>query len=406
MRNLNGTMAGMLTRRNPCTLTIILAVMLGSGAQAQSLSSAATSPIQILRQSASGERRTAPLQLAYDELPDAPTLQTATLPDQQPGGSISGAVLDPHGAAVVGARVTLEIVGDSKTQRTASTGDGGFFYLTALAPATYRLTVTATGFAPFVMNDIVLQLNEIHDLHTLSLRLATTSTNVQVTLTREELAEAQIKEQEKQRVIAIFPNFYATYNWNAAPLTSKQKFKLALRTSIDPATFLGAGIAAGIEQGTDSYQGYGQGAEGYAKRFGASYTDAFNGTIIGGAILPSLLHQDPRYFYKGTGTIRSRILYAIATVVICKGDNGKWQPNYSNVLGNLASAGISNAYYPSTDRNGAVLTIRNSLIGTASGAIGSLFQEFLIKKISTGIPSQPASPPPSPPSPSSPNPSK
>ena len=107
--------------------------------------------------------------------------------------------------------------------------------------------------------------------------------------------------------------------------------------------------------------------------------------MIGDAILPSILHQDPRYFYKGTGSIRSRALYAISTAVICKGDNGHWQPNYSNLLGNLASAGISNLYYPSTNRNGAGLTIENWLIGTASGAIGALFQEFLVKKISRGI---------------------
>jgi hypothetical protein len=110
------------------------------------------------------------------------------------------------------------------------------------------------------------------------------------------------------------------------------------------------------------------------------------GTLLTDAVLPSLLHQDPRYFYKGTGSIRSRALYAIANVVICKGDNGHWQPNYSNVLGNLAAAGISNLYYPASNRNGAGLTIQNSLIGTAAGAIGSLFQEFLVKKISRGVP--------------------
>ena len=121
---------------------------------------------------------------------------------------------------------------------------------------------------------------------------------------------------------------------------------------------------------------------------GASYTDAFTSTLFGGAILPSLLHQDPRYFYKGTGSITARALYAIATVVICRGDNGRWQPNYSNVLGNLASASLSNAYYPAGNR-GAGLTIDNWLIGTGSGAIGALFQEFLVKKISRGVHSEP-----------------
>ena len=154
---------------------------------------------------------------------------------------------------------------------------------------------------------------------------------------------------------------------------------------IDPVTIAIPAVIAGVEQGQNSFSGYGQGVQGYAKRFGASYTDSFTSTMLGDAVLPSILHQDPRYFYKGTGSIRSRALYAIATAVICKGDNGHWQANYSNLMGNLASAGISNLYYPSTNRNSAQLTIDNWLIGTASGAVGALFQEFLVKKLSRGV---------------------
>ena len=208
------------------------------------------------------------------------------------------------------------------------------------------------------------------------------NTDVNVVLSRHDLAEEQLKVQEKQRILGVFPNFYVSYVWNAVPLTPKQKFKLALRNSIDPATIVLAAGAAGIEQWQNDFSGYGQGSEGYFKRFGASYADGVIGTMIGGAILPSILHQDPRYFYKGTGSIRSRALYAISTVVICKGDNGHWQPNYSSVLGNLATAGISNIYYPSSNRNGAGVTIDNSLIGTATGAIDALLQEFVLRKIS------------------------
>lgn len=208
------------------------------------------------------------------------------------------------------------------------------------------------------------------------------NTDVNVVLSRHDLAEEQLKVQEKQRILGVFPNFYVSYVWNAVPLTPKQKFKLALRNSIDPATIVLAAGAAGIEQWQDGFSGYGQGSKGYFKRFGASYADGVIGTMIGGAILPSILHQDPRYFYKGTGSIRSRALYAISTVVICKGDNGHWQPNYSSVLGNLATAGISNIYYPSSNRNGAGVTIDNSLIGTATGAIDALLQEFVLRKIS------------------------
>jgi len=195
-----------------------------------------------------------------------------------------------------------------------------------------------------------------------------------------------MRAEERQRVLGAIPNFYVSYQWDAEPLSSVQKYRLAWRTSIDPVSVaISAGIA-GVEQSQNTFSGYGQGTWGYAKRFGASYTDGLVGTFLADAVLPSLLRQDPRYFYKGTGSIRSRALYAIASVVICKGDNGRWQPNYSNVLGNLAAAGISNLYYPASSRNGAELTIQNSLIGTAAGAVGTLFQEFLVKKISRGVP--------------------
>jgi hypothetical protein len=173
--------------------------------------------------------------------------------------------------------------------------------------------------------------------------------------------------------------------WDAAPLTSGQKFKLALRNELDPISFLGAAFGAGVEMWQKDYVGYGNGAKGYFIRMGASYGDGFTSAFLSGAVFPSLLHQDPRYFYKGKGSIRKRALYAMSTVVICKGDNGKWRPNYSNLLGNLASGAISNVYYP-PDNRGAQLVFDNWAIGVGSNAISSLLQEFLIKKISRGVP--------------------
>ena len=116
----------------------------------------------------------------------------------------------------------------------------------------------------------------------------------------------------------MFPNFYATFIWNAAPLTKRQKFGLAWKSTTDPVNFALTGVTAAIEQANDDYSGYGQGAEGYGKRYGAAYADGFFSTMIGGAILPSLLHQDPRYFYKGTGSALSRAEYAVAMVVVCR----------------------------------------------------------------------------------------
>ncbi len=320
--------------------------------------------------------------VTYGNLPDISGQQAA---EQKSGGSIHGTVMDSNGNVVVGALVTLERDA-KKTQRTQLTDSAGSFNFTDLGSGTFQITVASQGFTAWVGPKIVLSTGEYYEAPEIALHVASANTSVRVVFSRQDLAEEQVKIEEKQRVLGVFPNFYTSYVWNAEPLTVKQKFQLAWRTSIDPVTFAITGVVAGIEQWQNDFSGYGQGSTGYAKRFGASYADGFIGTIIGGAILPSLLHQDPRYYYKGTGSIRSRALYAIATVVITKGDNGRWQPNYSNVLGTFAAAGISNLYYPSVDR-GVQITLDNALIGTASGAVSALLQEFLIKKISRGVPS-------------------
>jgi hypothetical protein len=207
-----------------------------------------------------------------------------------------------------------------------------------------------------------------------------------VVVPRIEVAEEELKVEEKQRVFGVIPNFYVSYIPDAAPLASKQKFQLAWRSTIDPVNFVITGAIAGVQQADGTFSGYGQGAQGYAKRYGASYADFVTGTFIGSAILPSLLKQDPRYFYKGTGSVRSRVLYAIANSVICKGDNGHWQPNYSSILGSLASGGISNLYYPAQNRDGAGLTFENALIGIGETAATNLLQEFVIRKLTPNAP--------------------
>jgi hypothetical protein len=191
----------------------------------------------------------------------------------------------------------------------------------------------------------------------------------------EKQADQQLKEQEKQHLLGVVPTYNAVYSGQAVPLNGRQKFQLAFRSAITPYQFALTGIVAGIGQAQDSFPEYGQGMEGYAKRFGAGYTDTFNGTILGNALFPTLLHQDPRYFRKGTGSFSSRLWYSVSTTVRCKGDNGKWQPNVSNLLGNIAAGGISNLYYPESDR-GVGLTFERGLVVTAEGAIGALLLEF------------------------------
>jgi Carboxypeptidase regulatory-like domain len=308
--------------------------------------------------------------------PDPAASASAQLP-----GNINGTVVDQSGAVVAGARVKLTAADQS--QEVVSGGDGQFSFAN-IAPGPFQLTITATGFAPQTAN-AVLAPGET-SLPQVALGVATNVSEVQVSLTQTEVAEQEIKVEEKQRVLGAIPNFYVSYVPDAVPLNSKQKFKLAWKTVIDPFTLVVVAGAAGVEQTQNHFAGYGQGAQGYAKRLGAGYADTVAGTFIGSAILPSLLKQDPRYFYKGTGGMGSRFAYAIANALICKGDNGHWQVNYSNILGSLAAGGISNLYYPAQDRNGAGLTFENGAIGIGVTAVDNLFQEFVVRKLTPKIP--------------------
>jgi len=321
--------------------------------------------------------------------PVSPQHQDITHPaaepsDRQSSGTISGTVVDRTGAVATGALVTLTRDDQSPSQNVLS-GDDGQFSFSNVAAGPFHVTVTSTGFATQTSSG-VLHSGETFIVPTMSLAVATAVTEVQVAVSPVEVAEEQLKAQEKQRVFGVLPNFYVSYVPDAVPLNSKQKFNLAWKTVVDPFTLVMVAGAAGVEQAQNHFEGYGQGAEGYAKRFGAGYADTITGTFIGGAILPSLLKQDPRYFYKGQGSIESRALYAIANSVICKGDNRRWQVNYSNILGSLAAGGLSNLYYPSDDRNGAGLTFENAAIGIGSTAVANLFQEFLIRKLTPKLP--------------------
>jgi Carboxypeptidase regulatory-like domain len=294
-------------------------------------------------------------------------------------GRVSGTVVDQNGNFLLAARVSLTRPGQTE-ENTQDSDGAGHFVFTAVPPGPFQLTVTGEGFATQQVPG-VLHSGEALEVPLISLPIAAATTEVRVSVTNYELAEEQVKIEEKQRVLGVIPNFYVSYRQDALPLRPRQKFELAWKTSVDPVTFAATGAVAGVQQAQNEFSGYGQGAHGYAKRYGAAYGDAVIGTMIGGAILPSLLKQDPRYFYKGTGSTRSRIIYALANAVICKGDNGHWQFDYSGILGALAAGGISNLYYPASSRNGAGLTFENTLIGIGGSAVGNLFQEFLVRKL-------------------------
>ncbi len=299
--------------------------------------------------------------------------------DTAQAGIVQGTVTGKDGEVYEGVSVALSI-GAVPPRVQITNGEGEFTFVNVPA-GPFTLTVSSDGFATQTASGVV-HPGETLNVPAIVLLMQQATTEVHVSAAQQqEIAEEQIHIEEKQHVLGVVPNFFVNYAKDPVPLTARQKYALAWKSNIDPFTWLLNGAFAGIEQADNTFAGYGQGAQGYAKRFGANYADTFISTELGGAVLPSLFRQDPRYFYKGTGTIWERARYAIATTVICKGDNMRWQFNYSGILGGLAAGGISNLYYPASDRGNVTVTFENAGIELAEGAVQNLFQEFVVKKL-------------------------
>jgi len=325
--------------------------------------------ISLSAQSQQTPSRTSPIG-SPSQLPNAPTPRGS--------GSINGTVIDKDGAVLEGAKIVLKSTAFTAELESSS---AGAFDFTSVPPGQFELTISAPGFASQTRSGM-LQAGQDYIVPEIKLVVATTI-EINVTQTREEIAEQQIHVEEEQHLFGVIPNYYVSYVPDAAPLNVRQKFRLGWKFTVNPVAFATAGAFAGIEQARNTYSGYGSGAPGYFKRYGAAYANFVSGTFFGDVIFPSLLRQDPRYFYKGTGSTKSRLLYAMAHGVICKGDNGHWQPNYSSALGSLAAGGLSNLYYPAANRNGIGLTFQNTAIGLGGSAIGGVVQEFLLHKVTS-----------------------
>ena len=311
----------------------------------------------------------------------APTLaQKIPTPGERPG-RIAATVIDPNDDPVPGATVVLQGPGSSDRHTTVANENGFFELRDVKSGIPYRVTIQAKGFADWTSPSFTLEPGQYKILTGCKLRLEGVQTSVNVGYSPVEVATQQVAVEEKQRVLGFIPNFYVTYDRDPAPLTTKLKFQLAMKISTDPVTALGIGFVAGIRQAADS-PNFQQGAKGYGQRFGAVAANGLSDIMIGGAILPSLLHQDPRYFYQGTGTTKSRLLHALSNPFVCRGDNGRLQPNYSSLGGDLAAAAISNTYYPQSNR-GAGLVFGNFALGTAERLVSSLAQEFLFRRLTT-----------------------
>ena len=306
---------------------------------------------------------------------------------QDPGDReavIGGSVRDPSGAAVAAAQLTLTLA-DGTQPRTAESGIDGRFRFVRVVPGSYVVTVQARGFAPFATSPFTVTTSRRAFMLapiTLSIEDVTASVTVRPT---QAIAEEQIRAEEKQRLFGFVPNFYVSYLPEAAPLTSRQKFSLAARHTFDWTSFAGATISAAIQQEIDAHPGYGRGASGYAKRWAATFVNERSDDLLSHYVFASLCHQDPRYFYQGTGTTRSRLYHALSYAFVARGDTGTTIPNYAYLLGNMGAAALSSAYYPREER-GAGLILTNAALGIAGRAVQGVVQEFVARRVTTNVP--------------------
>lgn len=309
----------------------------------------------------------------------APTTQTSNaLPSAPLESSISGTVTDSDNDVIPGATVTLQGPG---VQNTATTNEEGGFAFNNLNPGgPYRLKVSCPNCISWSSEAITLQPGQFMMDDDIHVRLSGGTVSVVVRpKTQLQIATQQVHEEEHQRVFGVIPNFYVSYNPQAAPLSAGLKYKLALKTALDPVTVAGALFIATIDQASGTPD-YGGGMQGYGKRFGDEYVSGFVDVMVGGAVLPSLLHQDPRYFYKGTGTRRARLMHAIGSAFLCRGDNGKTEINFSSMGGDLTAGAVSNLYVPAEDR-GVGEVFQGFGISTAGHITVNIMQEFFLNKL-------------------------
>ena len=302
-------------------------------------------------------------------------------------GTITGTVSDVNGGIIPAANVVL--VGSSPADRQHFvTDDNGSFQIGHLKPGvTYHLTVSASGFADWTSPEITLKPGQHLELTSIQLRIAVAVTTVKA-ISTEEIAREQVKIAETQRVLGFIPNFYVSYEKEFVPLTPKLKYRLAFKVMSDPVTFLGSAFLAGIDQAADTPD-FQQGWKGYGQRWGAHYANGFTDIMIGGAVLPTLLHQDPRYFYMGPEhSNKERFLHALQNPFVCKGDNGHYQPNYSSLGGYLASGAIANTYYPDANR-GVGLVFSTFGTDVAADMANGLIQEFVLRKLTPAAKKRP-----------------
>lgn len=301
----------------------------------------------------------------------------------QDAALIQGNVTDSSGTPIYGALVAVEDA--TGARHTTVTDAEGAFRISSLAHGDYAVKVSASSFSDWTQADVPASAPAESKPLRAVLDVAPHVTSITVGLAPDEVAAAELSQEVKQRALGIIPNYYVTYSDHPAPLSPKQKFELGRKLLFDPATIAAVGITASIQQAKNSYYQWGQGTKGFAKRFGAAYGTAAQNLLITSVVASSVLHQDPRYFYSGRGTVPRRAWYAIESAFRAKGDNGTWQPPYAGLIGSIASAEISQAYYPG-ERTQYSLLGRTLMFRYTGQVALNLAQEFLLKRLTSHVP--------------------
>jgi hypothetical protein len=295
-------------------------------------------------------------------------------------GTITGQVSDPIGAPISGAVVALAPEGDASPTEAVSGEDGRFTFVN-VAAGSFRLTISAAGFADSTLSGQVAA-GGTAALAPIRLTLSAGTVSIAVKPDRV-IADEQLKAQEQQRVFGVFQNFNVSYEANAVPLDWHQKFQLAWMNIADPVQYVWLAGLAGIQEARNDFSGLGGDEAGYAKRYAAATATILTGTVLTKAVFPIVFKQDPRYLYKGTGSTSSRIGYALSRAVVARNDDGHLQPDYSRILGHFTAGAISSLYYPPQDRRSLQLTAQYTALAIGAGAISNLLEEFLLKRFTT-----------------------
>jgi len=339
-----------------------------------------------------------------DVLPEAPQPQLAAQSQPQHPGlpatpgtlcRISGIVSDIQGGLIPGAHVVAERAGaptDESQQATAS--NVGRFHFADLPAGSYTVTISSPGFEALRLAEINLKPGEAYELPEVALPIARTAADATVTVTEQQIAEAELNDELHQRVLGILPNYYTSYIWDAAPLTMRQKFKLAIRSATDPVFFATTAISAGISLARDDDPEYEGGVPGYFERYGSDYGGALVGRVVTSVLLNSLFHEDPRYFVMTNGNFFARSWHAVSSTFMQRGDDLRFHPAYANFLGSATTAVIVSTWHPGSTTGVGTRVLNDTFFDLGGEAIRNMAREFLFRHLARHVPSYAKGKPP------------